>query len=179
MLSIEECRKLIPDSKKYTDKEIAEIRNTLYGLAELALERWYSKKMKQEDLIKELTEFCDKNIAKATQASSGASISFFLAESRTQPTPEELWMKSFLANKGIEFRDDTRNILRGFSVTKPTSDVNKKMLGLIYHDKKDNDDNEDLFEVSSNNIQPLKPREAKKGYPEYKDYHREKKKYLK
>ena len=38
MLSIEECRRLIPDSNKYTDEQVAEIRNTLYGLGELALE---------------------------------------------------------------------------------------------------------------------------------------------
>lgn len=48
MLSIEECRKLIPDDKKYSDKEIAEIRNILYGLGELALEDYLEEKGKKK-----------------------------------------------------------------------------------------------------------------------------------
>ncbi len=38
MLSIDDCRKLVTDGEKYTDKEIEEIRITLYGLADLALD---------------------------------------------------------------------------------------------------------------------------------------------
>ena len=43
MLSIDECRQLIPDGDKYTDEQIVEIRRTLYGLAELALETYFLK----------------------------------------------------------------------------------------------------------------------------------------
>ena len=38
MLSIDECRGLIKDGDKYTDKEILEIRGEFYTLAHLALE---------------------------------------------------------------------------------------------------------------------------------------------
>lgn len=38
MLSIQKCRELIPDEKKYADAEIEKIRNSLYEMAELALE---------------------------------------------------------------------------------------------------------------------------------------------
>lgn len=44
MLSIEECRELIPDSEKFNDKQIEDIRENLYGLAELALESYFKKK---------------------------------------------------------------------------------------------------------------------------------------
>lgn len=47
MLSIDECRKLIEGGEKYSDKEIAEIRDTLYGLADLALDTWEEKKRKE------------------------------------------------------------------------------------------------------------------------------------
>ena len=40
MLSVDECRKLIDNDEKYTDKEIEEIRATLYGLARLAFDVW-------------------------------------------------------------------------------------------------------------------------------------------
>lgn len=40
MLSIEECRQLIPDHEEYTDKQIEEIRDDCHILAELALESW-------------------------------------------------------------------------------------------------------------------------------------------
>ena len=40
MLSIEECRKLIPDHDQYTDKQIEEIRDDFRTLAELAWEKW-------------------------------------------------------------------------------------------------------------------------------------------
>ena len=44
MLSIEKCRKLIDGSEEYTDKQIEEIRTTLYGLAELALDAYFEEK---------------------------------------------------------------------------------------------------------------------------------------
>lgn len=44
MLSIEQCRELIPDSDRYTDEQIAEIRKTLYELATLALEVYFQGK---------------------------------------------------------------------------------------------------------------------------------------
>lgn len=50
MLSIEECRELIPDSNKFADKQIEEIREDLYGLAELALES-YSKNMSKDTVV--------------------------------------------------------------------------------------------------------------------------------
>ncbi len=39
MLSIEQCKKLISD-KKLSDKEVEEIRDELYILANLAFEQW-------------------------------------------------------------------------------------------------------------------------------------------
>jgi hypothetical protein len=50
MLSIEECRKLIDDSEKYTDEEIVEIRKDLYEMAELALEVYFEKKKRGVNL---------------------------------------------------------------------------------------------------------------------------------
>lgn len=44
MLSIEECRELIPDGASFTDKQIEEIRETLIGLAELGIEDYLLKK---------------------------------------------------------------------------------------------------------------------------------------
>ena len=41
MLSIERCRELIPDNEKLTDAEIIKIRDSLYGMAELALECYF------------------------------------------------------------------------------------------------------------------------------------------
>ncbi len=38
MLSIEECRKHIEDSEKYSDEEIAKIRDSLQDLSELILD---------------------------------------------------------------------------------------------------------------------------------------------
>jgi len=38
MLSIEQCRELIPENEKYSDKQIEEIRASLYKMAGLALE---------------------------------------------------------------------------------------------------------------------------------------------
>lgn len=46
MLSIDECRKLIDGGEKYTDKEIEEIRDNLYGLANLAFDVWLEEKKK-------------------------------------------------------------------------------------------------------------------------------------
>lgn len=135
--------------------------------------------MPSEDLLKKLKEFCRKNRSKATQASSGVSLSFNLSMSRNTPTPIEIWMKSFLSGRGRKFREGSGNVLRGFSITDPISQQDKKMLGLIYHDKNDNGDNEDLFEISPNNIKHLKPKEAKKEYPEYGGYHRGNKRYFK
>ncbi len=43
MLSLEKCRELIGDPK-LSDKEITEIRENLYGLAELALEQYFRQK---------------------------------------------------------------------------------------------------------------------------------------
>lgn len=47
MLSIEECRKLIDGSEEYSDKDIEEIRTTLYGLANLAFDTWLEEKNKK------------------------------------------------------------------------------------------------------------------------------------
>lgn len=43
MLSIEECRKLIPNSEELTDKEIEEIRKDCYDIGELAWDVWLLK----------------------------------------------------------------------------------------------------------------------------------------
>ncbi len=50
MLSIDECRELISGSEKFTDKQVEEIREDLYGLAELALESYFKKKGKASRL---------------------------------------------------------------------------------------------------------------------------------
>ena len=46
MLSIEECRALIPDGDKLSDKEVEDIRENLFELAELALEKFHQKESK-------------------------------------------------------------------------------------------------------------------------------------
>ena len=40
MLSIERCRELLGDSKKYSDEEIEKIRDGFRDLAEIILEKW-------------------------------------------------------------------------------------------------------------------------------------------
>lgn len=44
MLSVEECRKLLDNEKDLTDEQVTEIRNSLYELAELALDCYFEKK---------------------------------------------------------------------------------------------------------------------------------------
>ncbi|MGB5018196.1 MAG: hypothetical protein WBO66_00520 [Candidatus Moraniibacteriota bacterium] len=44
MLSIEECRKLIPNHEEYTDKQAEEIRDNMRVLAELTFESWVKEK---------------------------------------------------------------------------------------------------------------------------------------
>lgn len=44
MFSIEKCRELIPSSVALTDKQTEELRDDLYGLAELALEKYFNEK---------------------------------------------------------------------------------------------------------------------------------------
>jgi hypothetical protein len=44
MLSIEECRALLPDGDKMNNEEIAAIRHDLYEMAELALECYVAEK---------------------------------------------------------------------------------------------------------------------------------------
>lgn len=46
MLSIVECRALIPDGSSMSDDEVATVRDDLYGMAKLALESWELKKRK-------------------------------------------------------------------------------------------------------------------------------------
>jgi len=43
MLSIEEMRKCL-DDKNLSDKEVEEIRDGLYGLAEIIFEKWQQEK---------------------------------------------------------------------------------------------------------------------------------------
>ncbi len=52
MLLIEESRELIPDSEKFTDKQIDDIRENLYGLAELTLKSYFKKKRESNRLEK-------------------------------------------------------------------------------------------------------------------------------
>ena len=40
MLSIEECRKLIDGNEEYSDEQIADIRDRLYALGQLAFDCW-------------------------------------------------------------------------------------------------------------------------------------------
>lgn len=44
MLTLGECRKLIPNNEKYTDKQIEEIRTSLYKMAEIGLEHYVKSK---------------------------------------------------------------------------------------------------------------------------------------
>jgi hypothetical protein len=46
MLSIEECRKLIPDSEKLSNEQIEEIRRDHYDMIQLAFEIWLLRKKK-------------------------------------------------------------------------------------------------------------------------------------
>ena len=45
MLSIEECRKLIDNDSDLTDEQIVEIRNSLYELADIALDVYFKEKL--------------------------------------------------------------------------------------------------------------------------------------
>ena len=40
MLTVEQCRKLIPDGERLTDAEVEEIRSAHYGIVELAFDVW-------------------------------------------------------------------------------------------------------------------------------------------
>ena len=44
MLSIKECRKLIPKAEELTDEQVEEIRKGCYGIAELAWDVWLVEK---------------------------------------------------------------------------------------------------------------------------------------
>lgn len=45
MLSVERCRELLlPESENITDERIKEIRDSLYGLVELALDSYFEEK---------------------------------------------------------------------------------------------------------------------------------------
>lgn len=46
MLSIEQCRELIPDSANYSDEQILEIRDSLYETAQLAFDVHLEEKKK-------------------------------------------------------------------------------------------------------------------------------------
>ena len=46
MLSIERCRELLPDSAQCTDEQILQIRDALYGIAELALDVYFEGNLK-------------------------------------------------------------------------------------------------------------------------------------
>jgi hypothetical protein len=50
MLSIEECRGLIPGGEKMPDEEVARLRRDLYQMAELALEAYFLEKEKPKHL---------------------------------------------------------------------------------------------------------------------------------
>lgn len=43
MLSVEECRKFIDGDEKYSDEEIAKIRDSCYGFVELVLECYFDE----------------------------------------------------------------------------------------------------------------------------------------
>lgn len=49
MLSLEECRKLIPHSEKYSDKEIEQIRDDFRILAEIMFEKYMMEKKKSRN----------------------------------------------------------------------------------------------------------------------------------
>ena len=51
MLSIQECRDLIPDSEVYSDEEIAEIRGDLVIFAEIIFESWLKERNKPNEAI--------------------------------------------------------------------------------------------------------------------------------
>lgn len=119
-----------------------------------------------EEAFKELNDFYEENRKKAFMASMGTPLAFSIPINRKAPTPDELWLQSFLKPLSKQLRESSRNILRGFLITKPISDPNSYMLGIVYHDKKDNEDNEDLFNMNSLGIAHLKPKEVIKKYPE-------------
>jgi hypothetical protein len=52
MLSIEKCREYL-EGKKLTDKEVLEIRDNLYGLAEIAIEKYIKDKKSNISKISE------------------------------------------------------------------------------------------------------------------------------
>lgn len=54
MFSIEKCRGLIPSSVELTDKQVEELRDDLYGLAELALENYQKKKHQAQISVPEV-----------------------------------------------------------------------------------------------------------------------------
>lgn len=43
MLSIEKCRELLDEGEKYSDREIEEIRASLYEMAGLSLEDYFDR----------------------------------------------------------------------------------------------------------------------------------------
>ena len=50
MLTVEQCKKLIAD-KNLTDKEVEEVRDELYVLANLAFDHWKQTKSLKKDAI--------------------------------------------------------------------------------------------------------------------------------
>ena len=58
-----------------------------------------------DEALKEVNKFYEENKKKAFAASMGASLSFNLPGNKNQPTPEELWLRSFLIQLEIKLRE--------------------------------------------------------------------------
>ena len=43
MLSIEQARKIEPELKNFSDQEVLEVLNDMYGIGELAFEKWQNE----------------------------------------------------------------------------------------------------------------------------------------
>lgn len=121
---------------------------------------------------KKIVDWCGSSLVYS------ASVSFLLIGKRDEVNPEDVYLGNLLGEYGKGFRDTTRNKKIIATISRPKSNDKTRLLGITYFDKKDNCQNEDLFEISKKGIIDMKKREAEKKYPEYKGYHRNTKEIL-
>lgn len=133
------------------------------------------------DSFEELKKF-EQERRKGFRRMMGASVSFNVRPTK-RPDPVEMFMKSYLGKYSERFRSELlngkpRNTIRGFIISIPHSQVDTRMLGITYYDRKDSFFDEDLWEATHSGLMRLSKITAEQRYPEYKGYHHEAKKYF-
>ncbi len=54
MLTVEQCRKIEPQLANLTDEEVLEVLNDMYGLGQLAYEKWQKERFQKSNVVIDL-----------------------------------------------------------------------------------------------------------------------------